>query len=315
MTMASTITETRDWDAASRAVAGAYFPHTLTDLSSGGAMTLSMRTVDFGPVTLGRLGWGADVSIECDYPGAYEVNIPLSGSLESRSPGGTVVSRPGQATVFRADEPTLITRWSGDCSVLGVKFDGDFLEQEADRILGSELRTGLRLPAQLDLTGAAENSWFRLVRSLTAQLREPADLLANPVVGPQLAGAITSAFILAVTPDEEARPSAPRPRIVKRVLDGLHDDPARAWTAADMAELAGTSVRRLQEGFRQYVGRSPSECLLDIRLSRAHEDLKALGSSVTVSEVAARWGFTHAGRFSAAYRRRYGKSPSELVRF
>ncbi|MFE5708160.1 AraC family transcriptional regulator, partial [Rhodococcus koreensis] len=119
MTMASTITETRDWDAASRAVAGAYFPHTLTDLSSGGAMTLSMRTVDFGPVTLGRLGWGADVSIECDYPGAYEVNIPLSGSLESRSPGGTVVSRPGQATVFRADEPTLITRWSGDCSVLG----------------------------------------------------------------------------------------------------------------------------------------------------------------------------------------------------
>ncbi|WAM13011.1 AraC family transcriptional regulator [Rhodococcus sp. JS3073] len=315
MTMASTITETHDWDAASRAVAGAYFPHTLTDLSSGGAMTLSMRTVDFGPVTLGRLDWGADVSIECDYPGAYEVNIPLSGSLESCSQGDTVVSRPGQATVFRADEPTLISRWSGDCTVLGVKFDSDYLQREADRILGADLRLGLRLPSQIDLTGASESSWFRLVHSLTAQLREPADLLANPVVGPQLAGAITSAFVLAVTPDEEVRGGAPRPRIVKRVLDGLNDDPARAWTAADMAELAGTSVRRLQEGFREYVGRSPSECLLDIRLSRADADLRALEPGVTVSEVAARWGFTHAGRFSAAYRRRYGKSPSELIRF
>ncbi|QHE70373.1 AraC family transcriptional regulator [Rhodococcus sp. WAY2] len=313
--MASTITETHDWDAASRAVAGAYFPHTLTDLSPDGSLKLSMRTVDFGPVTLGRLGWGADVSIACDYPGAYEVNIPLSGSLESRSPVGDVVSRPGQATVFRANEPTLISRWSGDCSVLGVKFDSEYLEREADRILGTDVRPKLLLPSQIDLTDASGNSWFRLLRSLTAQLREPSDLLANPVVGPQLAGAITAAFVLAVTPDQDVRRTAPRPRIVKRVLDGLNDDPARAWTAADMAELAGTSVRRLQEGFREYVGRSPSECLLDIRLTRADADLRAREPGVTVSDIAARWGFTHAGRFSAAYRRRYGKSPSELVRF
>lgn len=311
--MASTITET-DWEAASRAVAGAYFPHVLTDLSSNGTVTLSMRTVDLGPVTLGRLGWGADVSIECDYPGAYEVNIPLSGTLESRSCGAEVVSRPGQATVFQANETTLISRWSSDCSVLGVKFDSTYLEQEADRILGTDVRTKLLLPSQVDLTETAGNSWLRLVRSLTAQLREPTDLLANPVVGPQLAGAITAAFVLAVTPDE-TRASTPRPRIVKRVLDGLNDDPARAWTAADMAALAGTSIRRLQEGFREYVGRSPSECLLDIRLSRAHADLLEHGPAVTVSDVAARWGFTHAGRFAAAYRRRYGTSPSEHARF
>lgn len=312
--MTSTITETRDWDAASKAVAGAYFPHVLTDLSANGTMKLSMRTVDLGPVTLGRLAWGADVSIACDYPGAYEVNIPLSGSLESRGESGAVLSRPGQATVFRAEEPTLITRWSEACSVLGVKFDSEYLEQEADRILGSDLRVGLQLPTQMDLSDPAANSWFRLVRSLTEQLREPIDLLANPVVGPQLAGAITAALILAVTPEEEVHSVPPRPRIVKRVLDGLSDDPARAWTAAEMAQLSGTSVRRLQEGFRQYVGRSPSECLLDIRLSRAHADLLELGPAVTVSEVAARWGFTHAGRFAAAYRRRYGHSPSERTR-
>nr|CDU26668.1 putative AraC-like transcriptional regulator [Rhodococcus opacus] len=314
MTMASTITETQDWDAASRAVAGAYFPHTLTDLSPNGAMKLSMRTVDLGPVTLGRLGWGADVSIECDYPDAYEINIPLSGSLESCSQGDTVLSRPGQATVFRADEPTLITRWSGDCSVLGVKFDSAYLEQEADRILGSDLRPGLHLPSQIDLTEAPGHSWFRLVRSLTAQLREPADLLANRVVGPQLAGAITSAFVLAVTPDEEVRGGAPdRESSSECSTDSTTTRPAPGrqptWPSWRVPASAGC-----RKGFASTSG-AASECLLDIRLSRADADLRALEPGVTVSEVAARWGFTHAGRFSAAYRRRYGKSPSELIRF
>ncbi len=290
MTMASKITETQDWDAASRAVAGAYFPHTLTDLSPNGAMKLSMRTVDLGPVTLGRLGWGADVSIECDYPDAYEINIPLSGSLESCSQGDTVLSRPGQATVFRADEPTLITRWSGDCSVLGVKFDSDYLEQEADRILGSDLRPGLHLPSQIDLTEAPGHSWFRLVRSLTAQLREPADLLANPVVGPQLAGAITSAFILAVTPDEEVRgahpPTTNRQAGARRTqrrpgprLDGSRHGRTGGYQRPPVAGRV-SRVRRAQS-----VGmppRHPPE-------SRGRRPAGA-GTGVTVSEVAARWG-------------------------
>ena len=75
-----------------------------------------------------------DVAIECEYPAAYEINIPLAGSLESRGRGGDVISGPGQATVFSADTPNRITRWDATCSVLGVKFERDHLEREADRL-------------------------------------------------------------------------------------------------------------------------------------------------------------------------------------
>jgi AraC-like DNA-binding protein len=34
----------------------------------------------------------------------------------------------------------------------------------------------------------------------------------------------------------------------------------------------------------------------------------------TVSDVAATWGFSSVSRFAAAYRRRYGRSPSEARR-
>jgi AraC-like DNA-binding protein len=305
-------THTSDWETAHLAVEQVYFPHELAALSSPDLLALKLQTVDLGPVTIGRLNWGTDVSIACDYPGAYEINIPLSGHLDSRSGSVSTVSEPGQATVFTAGRPSTITRWSADCQVVGVKFDADYLEREADRVQASPLRSRLVLPDQLDLSGPDERSWFALVRALTAQLREPADLLANPLVGPQLASAVTTAFIVAISPD--APGTGLRPRMVKRVLDALHDDPAREWTLADMAELGGSSVRRLQEGFAEHVGASPTVTLRDIRLSRAHADLTIRGGSTTIAEVSARWGFSSPSRFAAAYRRRFGEPPSRLSR-
>ncbi len=96
--------------------------------------------------------------------GAYEVNIPLSGRLESQGRSGTVVSEPGSATVFRADTPSLITRWDAECSVLGIKFDREHLEREADRILGGPLRSRLELPDRSICGGRRRNgtvSWQR----------------------------------------------------------------------------------------------------------------------------------------------------------
>ncbi|MEE2058638.1 AraC family transcriptional regulator [Rhodococcus artemisiae] len=305
--------EFEDWEDASRVVADVYFPHELTIMSGAERPELQLSSVDFGPVMIGRLAWGVDVAIECEYPGAYEINIPLTGTLESRGDGGEVVSGPGQATVFSADTPNRITRWDAKCSVLGVKFDRDHLEREADRILGAPLRSRLVLPDQIDLTGSA-GDWRRLVASLSDQLSEGAGSLANPLVSQQLAGAVTTAFVLAVAPPSEDAAPAARPGMVRRVLDALHDDPSRPWTAADMAEIAGTSVRRMQETFADYVGNSPSAVLLDIRLDRARTELAAGDSGLTVAEVAFRWGFSSPGRFAAAFKKRYGTMPSRMLR-
>lgn len=303
---------TSDWETAHRAVADAYFPHELTALDGRAQVNLTMRTVELGGVTIGRLTWGTAVSIECEYPGAYEVNIPLSGRLHSRGDGEEIVSTPGVGTIFAADRPSLITNWTADCHVLGVKFDAEHLAQEADRIHLAPIRRRVDLPAQVDLGEAAGRSWFSLVKALSAQLREPSDMLANPLVGPQLASAVTTAFLLAVVPESAEADRAHRPGMVKRVLDALHDDPARAWTLADTATLGGTSVRRLQEAFAEFVDTTPTRALADIRLDRARADLEAGG--VTVADVAARWGFSSSSRFAADFRRRYGEQPSITLR-
>ncbi|MEE3851590.1 AraC family transcriptional regulator [Gordonia sp. LSe1-13] len=304
--------DTRDWNTAHQAVADVYFPHELRALDERDDVNLTMRTVELGGVTIGRLNWGTSVSIACDYPGAHEVNIPVSGRLHSRSGSTEIVSVPGTGTIFTAGRPSLISEWTADCHVIGVKFDEEHLEREADRIRVAPVRSRLRLPDQIDLTSEQGAAWLGLLTALSAQIRDPVDLLANPLVGPQLASAVTTAFLLAVTPETAEVDGRLRPGMVKRVLDALNDDPAHPWTLAEMAAIGDTSVRRLQEAFADYVETSPTRALADIRLDRAHAEL-ARGAT-TVADAASRWGFSSPSRFAAAYRRRYGSSPSHTLR-
>ncbi|MDH6283021.1 AraC-like DNA-binding protein [Prescottella agglutinans] len=299
-----------DWDAAENVVSDAYFPHELTPLSVGSEPHVNVRSMQIGPLRLARIGWGAEVSVDTEHPGAYAVNIPLSGRIESASAGRDVISGVGKASVFRPDTPAVITRWTADCEIVGVKVDRDYLHRETARVLG---RPDRRLPDQVDLSTADGQNWMGLLNSIVQQVRGGEGLWQTPVVAEQLSGAITSAFVLAVMPDDPS--AAPRPRIVKRVLDRIDEDPSLAWTSSDMAEAAGVSVRRLQEGFREYLGMCPRDYLLDVRLSRIHDDLVAGDPSVaSVTDVAVRWGITHTGRFAAAYRRKYGCAPSITLR-
>ncbi|WP_241032471.1 AraC family transcriptional regulator [Rhodococcus pseudokoreensis] len=298
-----------DWDAVSHAVSDAYFPHELMPLAASGPATSSgVSALHLGPLHIVRINWGADVAVHSEHPGAVGINIPLRGELETRIRGRLVVSTPGFATVNPADTPADITRWPGTCTILGVKIDRDFVQRELWRVTG---RADAVIPDQIDLRRPAAASWFRLLSSIVDQPVDDA-LLTNTHVAQGLAASLTDGFLLAVLPDETDDRYAVRPRIVTRVIDAIHAEPDRLWTAAEMADVAGVSVRRLQEGFRIYLGKTPRECLTEIRLAGVRAEL-ASGSARSVTDVALKWGFTHFGRFAAAFRQRYGVPPSSLL--
>lgn len=299
-----------DWDEVHDVVSQAYFPHQLTLLGRGPAARTSLESTQLGASRLARIGFGVDVSIRSEHPGAYGINIPLTGHLVTAVGRDEVVSAPGLATVCPPDTPAVITRWSSSCEIIGFKVDRDYVQREMDRLLP---RPGRRLPAQLDLRSGAGADWLRLVRAIADESLRDNVLLRSDQVAEQLCRAVTTALVLAAAPDDDC-PAGARPRTVKRVMDAIQQDPARQWTAADMAELAGVSVRRIQQGFRECVGMTPMEYLADVRLERVHTDLSGSDCTATVSDVALRWGIMHTGRFAAAYRRKYGVSPSETRR-
>jgi AraC-like DNA-binding protein/mannose-6-phosphate isomerase-like protein (cupin superfamily) len=81
----------------------------------------------------------------------------------------------------------------------------------------------------------------------------------------------------------------------------------------DLASHAGLTPRSLQRAFLRYFHATPSNCVKGLRLDAAREALISGRGQISVSEVALEHLFHHLGRFAAAYRQRFGESPSETL--
>jgi AraC-like DNA-binding protein len=79
----------------------------------------------------------------------------------------------------------------------------------------------------------------------------------------------------------------------------------------DLATEVGVSLRSLQSAFSTIRGMPPRDVLRQMRLDHARELLVAAGEPPKVTEVALSCGMAHFGRFSQAYRLRFGENPSE----
>lgn len=106
------------------------------------------------------------------------------------------------------------------------------------------------------------------------------------------------------------------PLALRRALEFIEQNAEAAITVQDIAVAARLGTRALQYTFRRYCGSTPLRYLHRVRISRAHRDLVAADPTRgdTVSDISARWQFTHPGRFSVDYRQVYGVRPSETLR-
>ena len=82
----------------------------------------------------------------------------------------------------------------------------------------------------------------------------------------------------------------------------------------DLCRCTRVGIRTVQRCFREYFDLSITDYLKTVRLDSANRELAAAdGEEVSVTRVALHNGFTHLGRFSVAYRVRFGESPSDTL--
>lgn len=268
-------------------------------------------------LTVGFVRFGTETTLDPGALGAYHVNVALSGSVESHCGKQHVVARPGTAAVFTPHEHTLLPRWGADAGQLCIKINRRSLECELENMIGRPVSSWVRFSLGFDLTTPAGRSWLSMVRLLLSELDSEHSLVRESAAHrEQIERMVISSLLLAQPNDFldalHAQGPPARSRTVKRVMDAIDASPEKPWELPDMAEVAGVSGRRVQQGFREQVGMSPTIYLRIARLERVHDDLVAGAGSVT--DIALRWGFTHLSRFAAAYRDRFGEAPSETLR-
>ena len=283
--------------------------------SNADALDFAASGVRLGPLTVGEIRYGTDVYVTTeDLETAYHILAPISGAGQCRQRGHGVAADPSCALVLQPGGDIELT-WAADCRMLSVKVDRAVLEREMDAALDRQVASPLPLSASFATGTGPGRSWFALVRLLLSESHGPEGLLDQPQMARHWRDLVISGLALTVELPYSHEPSARRPRTVKRALDAMHAEPARQFTAADLAAIAGVGVRVLQESFKRHVGVSPLTYLRRLRLDGVHAELmKADPWQAAVSEVATRWGFTHLGRFAGAYKQRYGQPPSQTLR-
>lgn len=98
---------------------------------------------------------------------------------------------------------------------------------------------------------------------------------------------------------------------IGRVIDALHAEPARAWTATAMASLAHMSRTTFIERFTQLLGQPPAAYLGDLRMELARDLLVATTDSV--KQVAHRVGYASDAAFNRAFARHHGRTPAQMA--
>lgn len=293
-------------------------PHWITTIGGGDPARCRLRTLRFGPVIVSD--WEADEAVQVTAPelDGYLISLAPSGRLFTEQRGIVTTATTLEGAVYRPGSPTR-TWWLPDTRPVSVVLAPGALESELEALLGHPVRGPLRFSRRFDLSRGMGRSWGALAGLVHAELVAADGMIYRPMIAERLWHSMLGSLLLAVEhqySDELKEPAAPsRPRAIKRAIDAMESDPARPFTMSGLADLAGASVRSLQDGFRRHVGVAPMVYLQEVRLRRARLDLATCDpGGITVSEVAHRWGFTHLGRFAAVYRRRFGVLPSETLR-
>jgi AraC-like DNA-binding protein len=274
----------------------------------------TLHAVSEPDFTLGymRLGGSAHMMPVQDAT-EHHVNVVLSGSVLAVSGNEEVCARPGLAAVHAPVERHELRTPAGT-ELIGVKLGRELVAEELGAMLGRPVDEPIRWTAALDLRSGPGRSWWSLLEFTMAELERPG-LLDTAVVRHRHIRTLV-AGLLAAQPHNHSAALADagrplRPRTVRRATDHVRDHFAEQLTVTDLAAAAGVSSRRLQEAFGTHLGTTPMAYLRDVRLDEVRRRLREGREGVT--EAALACGFSHLGRFSAAYRDRFGELPSETL--
>jgi AraC-like DNA-binding protein len=241
-------------------------------------------------------------------PQDYVVNWITSGRGVPDVVGDRVPLQLGVPTLAPTGRASVFDYADHDQRI--VHLSRRLVHEVADELFHTGAVTSLDLDHLRVLDPIAVAAWQNDLTLLTRELRSGG---VDTLLWHTLSRATAASFLRMYPPAVADLPPAvllPRRARLRAAVEYLHEHVAEPISVSDVASAAGLSVRATQETFQRHLGRTPMGYLQRVRLERVREELLRADPSVTsVQSVARRWGFSHLGRFSAAYRTAFGEYP------
>ncbi|WP_431025439.1 AraC family transcriptional regulator [Halomonas sp. H5] len=281
-----------------------------------GSVDTALFHAAIGHCDLFMLRYGAEVEVRPKpFTDFVLMQIPLRGSTSMLCDGTELEAKPGQLSVLAPrHEARLI--WRRGCEQLIVKVPRSLLQlTRKPLVVEDALAADANLPSLFRLEGRQGARGLRLVGELLDQLPND-DEGDNPQWRDHLEESL-SVFLLTHQPGiGSIEPSSLRERKMRRQAQKIEvimrDRLTDSVTLRTLAYECGISVRSLNNLCHQCYGQSPMERMRNLRLEAARERFLS-SRSLSVTEVALEYGFTHLGRFAGYYHERFGELPRQSL--
>lgn len=308
-----------DIDHARQLLSDAYLPLDFPSVSTSTEVDLQLNVVKVGRITAGYLRFGDAIRIHTAEATDYHIDIPVTGRATMRAGSrGAVYGTPQTARIFMPGYAADLD-CDADFSQLAIMIPREELHLELESLLGRSATAPLVFAAELGLADGPGRTVLQTLRLIDQMSNSGSSLLRHPLAAQRLEQVLMASLLFTQPHNYSDALTVPAlsagPQPVARAIELLRSHPEHSWTVSELANRVAVSVRSLQEGFRRSVDNTPMGYLRELRLEQIRDELAAAEpGSVSVSQVAARWGITHFGRFAASYQQHFGEKPSDTVR-
>lgn len=278
---------------------------------------LDMNGVQLGRTQLVYNEFRTDTLVEPDEVKEAMLLVIGEGTPATFTLDGDPILCDRDAAVLTPSRRVSIFRPKGSGAFI-LRADFAAVRQRVARLLDRRPARPIRFERRVDVGAGAGARARRVANSLARTFRENGDVLDHPVLRAGFDDLVLS-LLLSLPSNysrelegHDDRPVAPA--LVRRAEEYLEAHAAEPVTIEGLVTRLGCSRAALFKTFRSYRDYSPMEFLNRCRLESARAQLSSSSPGASVSSVAHSCGFAHLGRFAAAYRKRFGESPSETLR-
>ena len=295
-------------------VTGIFCEHRLTSLDRAPQVDYRHWVAALPSIGVSLMKYGANVRVEPrEFDSFYLIQIPLAGTSSVFCNSAEILTYPGRASVH-SPHGAMVMDWSADCHKAVVRIERAALERHLGSLLGETVHAPIAFVPSMDTSHGMAATWMRTVLHLIGELQHNAQIASLPLIAGHLEQLLMSTLLHAQPNRYRERLLAPAPRVaprhIRRAEEFIHANADKPISIDDLTRITGVSGRTLYGGFQQFCGKTPMQYLRDVRMEQAHCDMQTAAPSITVTDIATKWGFYQLGRFAVEYKARFGESPS-----
>lgn len=204
--------------------------------------------------------------------------------------------------------------------LLGVTFMIDNLDDIAVKSLGNDNALKPLNDCSLSLTTPAGINLVHKLTHACGVINRNSTALDSELTGKELEDELITALLIAMEESQYDTVQQTTGRTEKVQIanaeDYLFSNLTNPVSRAELAEVAGVSIRSLSRAFMRRHGVGPMKFLKQRRMEAVRMELiNAEHKNTKVSDVALRYGFTELGKFSLLYKSIYNEKPSETLKY